>query len=159
MTAVSNFVASTTSLVLAVSLSLGDVAWAASETSEPVRVEVFAGHNLPMQLVPRGDAASVPMMIEVYEIDGIERFEAILSERLPTDSNAARRAALKRVSQADAVRIEEAQRAAVGLVRAAEYGIDRYPAVVFNGHAVVYGITDIGEAFRHYRVWQGTAPR
>ncbi len=154
-----NFAASTTSLVLAVSLSLGDVAWAASESSEPVRVEVFTAQDLSIQPVRRGDAASAPMMIEVYALDGIERFEAILSEQLPTDPNAARRAALKRVSQVDAERIEEAQWAAVGLVRAAEYGIDRYPAIVFDDQAVVYGVTDIGEALRHYRVWQGRAPR
>ena len=159
MTAVSDFTASTTSLVLAVSLSLGDVAWAASESREPVRVKVFTAQDLPMQPVRRGDAVSVPMMIEIYEIDGIERFGAILSEQLPTDWSAARRAALKRVSQVDALRIEEAQRAAVGLVRAAEYGIDRYPAIVFDSHAVVYGVTDLREALRHYRVWQGRAPR
>jgi integrating conjugative element protein (TIGR03757 family) len=158
MTAVSDFAASTTSLVLAVSLSLGDIVWAASETSEPVRVEIFTGHNLPIQPAPRGDVASAPLMIEVYALDGIERFEAILSERLPTDPNAARRMALKRVRQVDAVRIEEAQRAAVGLVRVAEYGVDRYPAIVFNGHAVVYGVTEIGEALRHYRMWQGRVP-
>ncbi len=98
-------------------------------------------------------------MIEVYALDGIEGLEATLSERLSTDPNAARRVALKRVSQMDAVRIEQAQRAAVGLVRAAEYGIDRYPAIVFDGQAVVYGITDIGEALRYYRVWQGRAQR
>ncbi len=161
MTAVSDFTASTTSLVLAVFLSFGDVAWAASETNEPVRVEVFTAQDLPTQPVRRGDAvlASAPMMIEVYSLDGIERFEAILSEQLPTDPNAARRAALKRASQVDAERIEETQRAAVGLVRAAEYGIDRYPAIVFDGQAVLYGVTDLGEALRHYRMWQGKAPR
>ncbi len=159
MTAVSDFAASTTSLVLAVSLSLGDVAWAASKSGEPVRVEAFTGQNLPMQAVVRDNVQSESTTIEVYEIDGIDRFEAILSEQLPTKPNAARRVALKRVSQVDAVRIEEPQRAAVGLVRAAEYGIDRFPAIVFGGHAVVYGVTDIGEALRHYRVWQGRAPR
>ena len=31
--------------------------------------------------------------------------------------------------------------------------------IVFDGHAVVYGITDIGEALRRYRMWQGRVPR
>lgn len=157
MTAVSSFVASTTSLVLAVSLSFGDVAWAASESREPVRVEVFTAQDLPMQPGRGGDAALAPMMIDVYEIDGIERLEAILSEQLPADSNAARRVALKRVGQVDPVRIEAIQRAAVGLLKAAEYGIDRYPAIVFDGHAVVYGVTDIEAALHRYRQWQGTS--
>ncbi len=55
--------------------------------------------------------------------------------------------------------MEAAQRAALGLLKAAEYGIDRYPAIVFDGYAVVYGVTDIGEALRQYRVWQGRVPR
>ncbi|MEA3275692.1 MAG: DUF1525 domain-containing protein, partial [Pseudomonadota bacterium] len=42
---------------------------------------------------------------------------------------------------------------------AAEYGIDRYPAIVLDGQAVVYGVTDVGEALRHYRMWQGRAPQ
>ena len=54
---------------------------------------------------------------------------------------------------------DAAQRAASGLLKAAEYGIDRYPAVVFDGDAVVYGVTDLDEALRHYREWQGRAPR
>ena len=159
MTAVSDFVASTTPLVLAVSLSLGDVAWAASETSEPVRVEVFTGHNLPIQPVQRGGTASAKMMIEVYEIYVIERLEAKLSEHLPTDPNAERRIGMARIPPPDSAEVKQVARAAVGLVRAAEYGIDRYPAVVFDGHAVVYGVTDIGEALRQYRIWQGRAPR
>ncbi len=159
MSSVSRFAASVTSTAVALSLIFGEVVRAAPQDGGPIRVEVFTAQDLPIQPVRRGDAASVKMTIEVYALDGIERFEAILSERLPTDRNAARRAALKRVSQVDAVRIEEAQRAAVGLVRAAEYGIDGYPAIVFDGQAVVYGITDIGEALRHYRVWQGKAPR
>jgi integrating conjugative element protein (TIGR03757 family) len=158
MTALSDFSASLTSLVLAVSLSLGDVAWAASQRREQVRVELFTGHNPTMQPVRRGEAA-LATKIEVYDIDGIARLEAILSERLPSDPNSARRVALERVRQVDAVRIKAARRAAVGLVRAVEYGIDRYPAVVFDAYAVVYGVTDIGEALRQYRVWRGRAPR
>ena len=153
MTAVSDVAPSITSLVLAVSLSLGDVAWAASESSEPIRVEVFTAQDLPIQPLRRGGAASAKITTEVYEIDGIARLEAIVSEQLPTEANAARRVALQRVSQADAVRIEQAQRAAVGLVRAAEYGIDRFPAMVFDGQAVVYGVTDIEEALHRYRLW------
>ncbi len=145
--------------IFALSLMLGEVAWAASHGGGPVRIEAFTVHDLPIQGVRGADSPSASMTVEVYALDGIERFETKLSEQLPTDSNAARRAALKRVSQVDAVRIEEAQRAAIGLVRAAEYGTDRYPAIIFDGQAVVYGITDIGEALRHYRMWQGKTPR
>ncbi len=153
MTAISGVAVSTTSFVLAVSLSFGDIAWAASESSEPIRVEVFTAQDLPIKPLRRGGAASAKITTEVYEIDGIARLEAIVSEQLPTEANAARRVALKRLSQAAALRIEEVQQAAIGLVRAAEYGIDRFPAMVFDGQAVVYGVTDIGEALHRYRHW------
>jgi integrating conjugative element protein (TIGR03757 family) len=35
-----------------------------------------------------------------------------------------------------------------------QYGIDRYPAIVFDGHAVVYGVTDVQAATRIYEQWQ-----
>jgi hypothetical protein len=41
-----------------------------------------------------------------------------------------------------------------GLVQAMQYGIDRYPAIVFDGKAVVYGITDVRAATQRYQQWQ-----
>ena len=35
-----------------------------------------------------------------------------------------------------------------------QYGIDRYPAIVFDGQAVVYGLTDIYAAYQLYQRWQ-----
>ena len=46
------------------------------------------------------------------------------------------------------------QNAAVGLAKAMQYGIDRYPAIVFDGKAVVYGLTDLNSALDHYRTWR-----
>ena len=43
--------------------------------------------------------------------------------------------------------------AAKGLMRALQYGINRYPAIVFDGQAVVYGVTDIETAARLYDHW------
>jgi integrating conjugative element protein (TIGR03757 family) len=159
MSFVSRFPASITSTVVALSLMIGELGWAAPQGDGPVRAEVFTAQNLPMQPIRREDAASAPRMIEVYALDGIERFDAILSEQLPIDPNAAKRAAMARIPPRDSAEVKQVERTAVGLVRAAEYGIDRYPAIVFDGHAVVYGVTDLGEALRHYRMWQGKAPR
>jgi integrating conjugative element protein (TIGR03757 family) len=49
------------------------------------------------------------------------------------------------------------QRAAIGLTKALQYGIDRFPAMVFDGQCVVYGVTDLGQALRQYHRWQGGA--
>jgi integrating conjugative element protein (TIGR03757 family) len=46
-----------------------------------------------------------------------------------------------------------------GLVQAMQYGIDRYPAIVFDGKAVVYGITDVRAATQRYQQWQAGEAR
>ena len=47
-----------------------------------------------------------------------------------------------------------AKNAAFGLAKAVQYGVDRYPAIVFEGRAVVYGVTDLVEALNRYEAWQ-----
>jgi integrating conjugative element protein (TIGR03757 family) len=44
--------------------------------------------------------------------------------------------------------------AATALAKAMQVGVDRYPAVVFDGEAVVYGVTDLTFALEQYRAWQ-----
>ena len=51
------------------------------------------------------------------------------------------------------------ENAAKGLVQAMQYGIDRYPAIVFDGKAVVYGITDVRAATQRYQQWQAGEAR
>jgi integrating conjugative element protein (TIGR03757 family) len=122
----------------------------------PVRIEVFTAGDLPIQ-PPASDGVPLPTPIEVYEIDGIASLESALSKGLPADPDGAQRLVRKRLGQVDRWRRDAARQSAVGLLNAAEYGIDRYPAVVFDGDAVVYGVTDIGEALRYYRMWKGEA--
>lgn len=40
-----------------------------------------------------------------------------------------------------------------GQTKAINYGISRYPALVFNGLAVIYGITDIKKGLTYYQRW------
>ena len=51
------------------------------------------------------------------------------------------------------------QMAAHGLAKAMQYGVDRYPAIVFDGQAVVYGVTDVQTAIAHYRAWRREGKR
>ena len=90
----------------------------------------------------------------LVEIDGIERFEVELSLGLPADTDAARRQAIERITQVDEERVRRVQRSAMGLSKAMQHGIDRYPAVVFNEEAVVYGVTDLAEARQRYQLWR-----
>ncbi len=97
--------------------------------------------------------------ITVYEIDGIESMERNLSVGLPADPERAKRIALDRIQHLDDQTKTKMQMAAQGLAKAMQYGVDRYPAIVFDGQAVVYGVTDVQIALAHYRTWRREGKR
>jgi len=109
-------------------------------------IEVFTDSRI--QVVSGNDNTTV------YVIDRINRLQQELSEDLPVDSESAKKLVLQRYQRMDMQLSTELEKAANGLVQAMQYGIDRYPAVVFDGQAVVYGITDINAAIRLYQRWQ-----
>ena len=114
-------------------------------------IEVFADSGT--QIV-NGDEG-----VTVYQIDRIDRFKRELSSDLPVDPEAAKRAAMHHFQRMDAQLSGELENAAKGLVQSMQYGIDRYPAIVFDGEAVVYGLTDISAATQLYRRWQAEGTR
>ena len=119
----------------------------AGELDKPVIEAFVAGDVQPFGKI--GGAT-------VYVIDGIHRLQAGLSRDLPGDSQAAREIVLRRFGQMETVQGLQLENAARGLARAMRYGIDRYPAVVFDGQAVVYGVPDIDAARRIWRRWKKT---
>lgn len=120
--------------------------------AEPLRIEVFNTSGFPIR--GKDDGRLQGVTVTTYAIDGLERFESGLSEGLPQDRAAAKAEALRRVQQLDDTRIAPAKNAAIGLAKAVQYGVDRYPAIVFDERAVVYGVTDLVEALDRYEAWQ-----
>ncbi len=118
---------------------------------EQPTIEVFTAAALPIT------ADVKAARVDVYEIDGIERFEAGVSRGLPVNADAARRSAQGRLGRLKEGQLQRVQRTARGLVKAMQYGVDRYPAIVLDGRAVVYGVTDLKAALHRYRQWQETA--
>ena len=92
--------------------------------------------------------------LHVYELDGIQRVEAKLSKDLSADPEQSKRIVLQRIQQLNETGRAQMQHAAMGLAKAMQYGIDRYPAIVFDGQVVVYGLTDLEVALQHYRAWR-----
>ena len=92
--------------------------------------------------------------ITVYEIEGIQSAERDLSINLPVDPQQSKQIALQRIQSLDAQTRSRMQLAAQGLAKAMQYGLDRFPAIVFDGQAVVYGVTDLDVTLEQYRVWQ-----
>ncbi len=127
--------------------------------AERSRIEVFTSADHPLTGIPAVtvDPGSGAPAVEVYLLDGIQHIEAVLSAGLSADPQRSADRVLGQVKQLGGADRERIERAALGLVRASHYGLTRYPAVVFDARAVVYGLTDLDAAWRHYRTWRAEA--
>lgn len=130
-------------------LILGLPVWA----DESLTIEVFTTSDRPV-VSRSNDSRRETANVTTYLVDGLEQFEAGLSDGLPAEPDAAKAAAMDRLQQLDDARLASAKNAAIGLAKALQYGVDRTPVIVFNGHAVIYGVTDLAEATERYRAWQ-----
>ena len=90
----------------------------------------------------------------VYELDGIQRVETKLSKGLTADPKQSRQVVLQRLQQLSEEDRTQLQRAAMGLAKAMQFGVDRYPAIVFDGEVAIYGVADIREALHRYQQWR-----
>ena len=125
---------------------LGSVSGTPVRAGEAPRIEVFVTEEvLPLAATPGAT---------VYVIDGLSRIETRLSRGLPGNPGAAKALVLERFARLEAGSEKPLENAARGLARAMHYGIDRYPAIVFDGQAVVYGVTNLDAARRIWRRWQ-----
>lgn len=97
--------------------------------------------------------------VTIYRLDGLAQFEAVLSQDLPADAEAATAEALRRIGELDEERMAPMKHAALGLAKAVHYGIDRYPAIVIDETAVIYGVTDLDDALQRYAAWQEAKSR
>ncbi|MDZ7753230.1 MAG: TIGR03757 family integrating conjugative element protein [Gammaproteobacteria bacterium] len=127
---------------------LGTPVWA----GEVLSIEAFTTSERAISGADQGRLRSAT--VTIYTVDGLGRFESGLSADLPADPEAAKAEALRRIQQLDDTRMAPARSAAMGLARAVQYGVDCYPAVVFDGSAVIYGVTDLEDALERYAFWR-----
>ncbi len=135
----------------------GNVVHAAELTvATPQVIEVFTSSDLPItgKAAINPDSVRSKTELQVYELDGIQRIEAKLSKDLTADPEQSKRIVLQRFQQLDEAARARMQHAAMGLAKAVQYGVDRYPAIVFDGEVAIYGVTDIREALRQYQQWR-----
>ena len=114
----------------------------------PHRVEVFVNSAM---LITNAAGATV------YLLDGLQMLEAQLSQGLPATEAEAAQVARERVQRLGGQLQQRAANAAQGMVLAAQYGIDRIPAIVIDGCAIVYGMTDVHKAVAAYALRQESA--
>lgn len=124
-------------------------------------VEVFTTMDQKVQWVSlvKNNISHQNIVLQVYLLDGIQQIEYVLTKELPTDIKQAKKIALRRLQQLDAKAIAALQQTAIGLTMARQYGLDRYPAIVFDGKAMVFGITDLESALELYRQWLSESQR
>jgi len=122
----------------------------------PRVVEVFTSSDLPItgKVAINPDSVQSKTELQVYELDGIQRIEIDLSRDLSANPEQSKYIVLQRIQQLDEAARAQMQRAAMGLAKALQYGVDRYPAIVFDGEVAIYGITDISEALHRYQQWR-----
>ncbi len=119
--------------------------------SEQPRIEVFTTARHPIATT---DLPSV----EVYHLDAPAALEAKLSARLPRDREAAAQLASAEIQGTWRKSAETLTHAYQGLLKARQYSLQKLPAVVFEGQAVVYGVTGLEQALGDYRRWEARQP-
>ena len=143
------------SLVLAILVR--NVAQAAQhEVVQPHLIEVFTTADSPVtgEIATNQQPDHGTTELQIYQLNGIQYIEAQLSQGLTADPEQSKRIVLQRIQQLDQTGRAQAQHAAMGLAKAMQYGIDRYPAIVLDGEVAIYGVTDIREALQRYQQWQ-----
>ncbi len=147
---------------LVLAILAGNVVQAAELTvAIPQAIEVFTSSELPItgKVAINPDSVRPKTDLHIYELDGIQRIEARLSKGLTADPEQAKRVVLQRIQKLNDTTRTQMQRTAIGLAKAVQYGIDRYPAIVFDGEVVIYGMTDIRVALRQYQQWRERGKR
>ena len=121
----------------------------------PRLIEIFTTSENQLLGTPSQQIVPIHPDIELqqYLLDGIQRVEVYLSHDLSTELRQATQVALRRIQLLDAKAMEALQQTAIGLAKAMQYGLDRYPAIVFDNKAVVFGMTDLESALETYRRW------
>ena len=122
------------------------------QAAQPLNIEVFTTAEFPVS--GEDDRRLDGATVAIYVVDGLEQFESALSQDLPADAEAAKAEALRRIGELNDARVAPAKKSALGLAKASQYGFDRYPAIVFDSTAVVYGVTDLVDAVARYDVWR-----
>ena len=129
------------------------------QQNQPHVIEAFTSVKYPIVDARSIGNKSRGLEVIIYEIDGIESIEQDLSVDMPSDPEKSKRIALYRIQHMDDQAKTKIQMSAQGLAKAMQYGVDRYPAIVFDGQAVVYGVTDVQIAIAQYRAWHREGAR
>ena len=125
-------------------------------TDARTTLDVFMMHARPVTLDALPNAGD--LAVTVYTLDDIERLNNQLSMNLDSNPDTAQAEVKRRLSQLDSNQITAMQHASQGLAIAADLGIEKLPAWIFDRRAVVYGVRDATVAIDAYERWKARTP-
>ena len=103
-------------------------------------------------------AASPSLDVQVLNLDAVTDVERKLSEGLPANSVQAQALVEQRIAEIGRSNLEaEIRKAYLPLATMMSYGLDRYPVIIFDRRAVIFGVTDLPWAISQYRQWLSKA--
>ena len=92
--------------------------------------------------------------ITILSLDAVQTIQEQLSEGLPNDETLARASVQRKIAEIGRSKLEDELRTAyLPLSTMMAYGLDRYPVIIFDKQAVIYGMTDLSLAINRYRQW------
>jgi len=120
-------------------------------------IVAITSNQRPIQSVDWRSASSSENNLEItiLNLDAVQSLHAQLSQGLPNDETLARTVVQQKIADIGRSKLEDELRTAylpLGAMMA--YGLDRYPVIIFDQQAVIYGVTDLAQAINQYRQWR-----
>jgi len=120
-------------------------------------IVAITSNQRPIQSVDWRSASSSENNLEItiLNLDAVQSLHAQLSQGLPNDETLARTVVQQKIADIGRSKLEDELRTAylpLGAMMA--YGLDRYPVIIFDQQAVIYGVTDLAQAIDQYRQWR-----
>ena len=126
---------------------------------EPGSIVVITSHEHPvvgLSLL----ASSQRSTVQIYYLDAIDRLEHQLSQSLPADVTKATPLLKTRIADIGPAVFEQQLREAYQpLLLMMKFQLDRYPVIVFDDRAVIYGMTELPKAIQRYQAWATASER
>jgi len=125
----------------------------ASSSLWPESVLVVTSDKYPV-VTPDAFKSYIPK-VTLLNLDSVSQIENRLSKGLAANEKLATAEFHRRVEAIGKAQLESDLRNAYQAVGAAmTYRLERYPVVIFDEKAVVYGLTDLSQALEKYRQWR-----
>lgn len=118
----------------------------ADEVAVPHSTVVITSDQFPL--------SGVTVPHQLFNLDAVDRIEQRLGKNLPADEDKALALMKQRIAGVGQSQLnQELREAYQALILSLQYGLDRYPAVIFDQQVIVYGVTDLYAATKRYRHW------